>query len=149
MINFERILCPVDFSEYSRHALQYACALTEKCGSELHLLHVMPDPAATLATYGPIAGYLPADWAESMQQRATSQLSEIPEKTWAAGRKIVRATNQGVAYVEIIQYVRDNGIQLIIIGTGTDRDHVILGSVTEKVVRKAPCPVLTIHPKDH
>ena len=149
MINIERILCPTDFSEYAEHALQYACSLTERYNAELHLLHVLPDPATTIATYGPIAGYLPDDWSENMTKHANQELEKIPDRDWAAAHTVVRATAQGVTFAEIIQYAKQNKIDLIVIGTGTALNHALMGSVADKVVRKSPCPVLLVHPKDH
>lgn len=149
MIKIDRILCPTDFSEYAEHALQYACSLTDKYDAELHLLHVLPDPATTIATYGPVAGYLPDDWSESMERHANNELKKIPDEKWTAGHKVVHATSQGIAFAEIIQYAEQYEIDLIVIGTGTALDHVLMGSVAERIVRKSPCPVMLIHPKDH
>ena len=148
MIKIKRILCPTDFSEYAKHALNYACDLTDKYDAELHLLHVLPDPAITIATYGPIAGYLPDDWSASMVEHANRELQKIPNRKWSAAHKVVHATSQGVAYAEIIQYAEVNRIDLIVIGTGTALNHALMGSVAEKIVRKSPCPVMLIHPKD-
>ena len=149
MIKIAKILCPTDFSEYAKHALKYACSLTEKYNGELHLLHVLPDPVTTIATYGPIAGYLPDDWSESMANHASRELNKIPSRKWAAEHKVVHATTQGVTYIEIIEYAKKNKIDLIVIGTGPALNHALMGSVAEKIVRKSPCPVMLIHPKDH
>jgi len=149
MIKFKRILCPTDFSEYAEHALQYACNLSEKYAAELHLLHVLPDPATTIATYGPIAGYLPDNWTESMTAHANQELKKIPTRTWAKKLKVIRVATQGMTFVEIIRYVKEHKIDLIVIGTGTALNHALMGSVAEKIVRKSPCPVMLIHPKDH
>ena len=117
MIKIQRILCPTDFSEYAKHALQYACSLTDKYNAELHVLHVLPDPATTIATYGPIVGYLPDDWSESMERHAILELKKIPNKRWASTHKVMHATSQGITYAEIIQYAKQNKIDLIVIGT--------------------------------
>ena len=148
MVRIKRILCPTDFGEYAKHALQYACSLTEKYSAELHLLHVLPDPAMTIATYGPIAGYLPENWSDNITEHAGKELEKIPNRKWAAAHKVIRATAQGVTYAEIIEYATRNQIDLIVIGTGTILDHALMGSVAEKIVRKSPCPVMLIHPKD-
>ena len=148
MIKLNRILCPTDFSEYAEHALRYACSLSAKYAAQLHLLHVLPDPTSTLATYGPIAGYLPDNWSASMAEHADQALKKIPPRKWATKLKIFRATTQGMTFVEIIRYVQEHKIDLIVIGTGTTLNHALMGSVAEKVVRKAPCPVLLVHPQD-
>ena len=148
MIRLKRILCPTDFSEYAEHALQYACSLAEKYTAELHLLHVLPDPATTVATYGPIAGYLPDNWTESMSAHADEELNKLPPKRMAKKLKVVRATAQGTTFVEIVRYVKEHKIDLIVIGTGTTLNHALMGSVAEKVERKATCPVMLVHPRD-
>ena len=148
MIDIKRILCPTDFSEYSNHALQYACSVAEKYNAELHILHVLPDPATTIATYGPIAGYLPDNWSDSMEKNASKQINKLPGEQISAGLNVVRAIVQGVTFIEIAGYTKEKNIDLIVIGTGTALNHALMGSVAEKVVRKAPCPVMLIHPKD-
>lgn len=149
MINFERILVPTDFGDYSEHALKYACSLAEKYGAELHLLHVLPDPATTIATYGPIAGYLPDNWTDNMAEHANKELEKIPGPELSRGLNVIRVAIQGVTFVEIIQYAKEKNIDLIVVGTGTAINHALMGSVAEKIIRKSPCPVMVIHPKDH
>jgi nucleotide-binding universal stress UspA family protein len=151
MIDFDRILHPTDFSEQANHALRYACGLCAQFGAELHLLHVVPEPAL-LDTGGVMDGFTSTQaWSDALTQHANERLLAMPDPVWAAGKTIVRAVSQGAVFVEVVQYARDNAIDLIVIGTHgrTGLTHMLLGSVAERVVRKAPCPVLTVRPPDH
>jgi universal stress protein A len=145
MIDVKRILVPVDFSKSSGNALRYGCALAEKFSAEVHLLHVT-DPLK-----GP--GYLPPpeEWLEELQQQARKELEKLPEPGLAGRLSVRREIRSGFPFTEIIGYAREHGIALIVMGTHgrSGLAHVLLGSVAERVVRKAPCPVLTVRHPEH
>lgn len=150
MIDLNRILLPTDFSNYSHVAVGYACALAEKFGAELHLLHVVQDVIALVPEPGlafPVTGIDPLE----MQAAAEEGLTRVIEPENTAGLNVVRAVRQGPPFLEIIRYARENDIGLIVMGTHgrSGLAHALMGSVAEKVVRKSPCPVLTVHPADH
>jgi len=151
MIRLSRILLPTDFSLYSSEATKYACAFAEKFDAELHLLHVLetrlsatPEFAAGLALPTPV---------KENQAKCEKALLEILDSAWAQSRrsKIVRAVADGTPFLEIVRYARERSIDLIVLGTHgrSGLAHVLMGSVAERVVRKAPCPVLTIRPEGH
>lgn len=151
MIRLARILLPTDFSKYSSEATKYACALAEKFDAELHLLHVLethlsstPEFAAGLA--------LPTTVKENRAACEKAMLAVL-DAAWAQSRrsKIVRAITEGTPFVEIVRYAKDQSIDLIVLGTHgrSGLAYVLMGSVAERVVRKAPCPVLTIRPEGH
>lgn len=150
MINLNRILLPTDFSPHSRHAQNYACAFAESFGAELHLLHVVQDLVAMVPEPG-LAFPPPGDYMKDLTESAQRSLATVPDPAWAAGKTIVRSVRQGPPFLEIIRYARENDIDLIVLGTHgrTGLTHVLLGSVAEKVVRKAPCPVLTVRMDEH
>ena len=150
MIQLKRILLPTDFSEHSSLPLRYACAFAEQFGAELHLLHVLQDLVAMVPEPG-LAFLPPGDFMREMQESAQQALAKLPDPDWAKGKSIVRATRQGPPFLEIVRYAKENEIDLIVLGTHGRGGlaHVLLGSVAEKVVRKAPCPVLTIRPDSH
>ena len=150
MISLKRILLPTDFSDYSKAARDYACALADQFGSELHLLHVLQDLIAMVPEPG-LAFPPPGDYMRELQEGAEKGLAELLDPDWAKGKSIVRTTQQGPPFLEIVRYAKENDIDLIVMGTHgrSGLAHVLLGSVAEKVVRKAPCPVLTIRPSDH
>jgi nucleotide-binding universal stress UspA family protein len=150
MISLKKILVPTDFSEYSNNALKYGCALSEKFSSELHLLHVLQDLVAMVPEPG-LAFPPPGNYMQELQASAEQALKQLPEDGWACGPTVIRATRNGPPFVEIVRYAREHAIDLIVIGTHGRGGlaHMLLGSVAEKVVRKSPCPVLTVRPDQH
>jgi nucleotide-binding universal stress UspA family protein len=150
MIDLRRILVPTDFSKHSENALTYATALAEKFGAELYLLHVVQD----LALYVPDALALGAPVSPPMEQFTTAAqaaLSRLIADNQLNRFRARAEVREGTAFYEIIRYAREADIDLIVMGTHghTGLAHVLLGSVTEKVVRKAPCPVLTVRHPEH
>ena len=150
MISLKKILVPTDFSEYSNNALKYGCALSEKFGSEMHLLHVLQDLVAMVPEPG-LAFPPPGNYMQELQQSSELALKDLPPSGWGHGPSIVRTTRNGPPFVEIVRYARENEIDLIVIGTHGRGGlaHMLLGSVAEKVIRKASCPVLTVRPDQH
>jgi nucleotide-binding universal stress UspA family protein len=148
MIALKRILVPTDFSECSDAALKYARALNETFGATLHLLHVVQDPYtqpwAAEAFPTPL-GEMLVQWETQARQRLATLLPE-GDRTGA-----VIATIVGSPFYEIVRYATEQQIDLIVIGTHGrgPLGHMLLGSVAEKVVRKAPCPVLTVRHPQH
>lgn len=150
MIDLKRILLPTDFSDFSKGALAWGCEFADKFGAELHLLHVLQDLVAMVPEPG-LSFPPPGEYLQELQQSAERALAALPGTEPCERMTIVRATRQGPPFVEIIRYARENDVDLIIMGTHgrTGLAHVLLGSVAEKVVRKSPCPVLTIRPSGH
>ncbi len=145
-LTIQNILVPTDFSECSERALDYAVALGVKFGAQITLLHILHD----LVTVFPEPGVslpIPGNYVQEMHESAEQHLSRLVEKIPAdvAGAAEIR---YGTAFVEIIRFAQEKPFDLIAIGTHgrTGLAHVLLGSVAEKIVRKAPCPVLTVRP---
>jgi nucleotide-binding universal stress UspA family protein len=144
------ILVPTDFSEPSDMALAYAKELAEAFDASIHLVTVVEDPLSrpwALESYGNSL----ADVLEVFKANARRLLEHaMPE----ADRKRYKAelvTAVGLPFRQIINYAADQHIDLIIMGTHGRGAfaHAILGSVAERVVRFAPCPVLTVRsPKE-
>jgi nucleotide-binding universal stress UspA family protein len=150
MIDLHRILVPTDFSKHSRNALAYATAFAEKFGAELYLLHVVQD----LALFIPEAVSVAPPIAPPVDQltAAVREALDREVRDNGLGRFTVHPeVREGTPFYEIIRFAREEGIDLIIMGTHGRGGlaHVLLGSVTEKVVRKAPCPVLTVRHPEH
>ncbi len=150
MINLQRILVPTDFSEYSQNALRYGAAFAEKFGAELFLLHVFQD----LAVFQPEAvAVSPAAIppVEELKQAAQAALQKAVADGRFKGLTLQREVREGTPHEEIIGFAQEKSIDLIVMGTHGRGwlAHVLLGSVTEKVVRKAPCPVLTVRIPEH
>lgn len=145
MITLKTILAPTDFSTTSKVALDHAKALAEKFGATLHLIHVLPDPHAQ--AWSIEAAGIPVDdmqtrWGEEARQRLDEMLTDEERESLHA----VVETRVGHPFLEIIRYAKGHDVDLIVLGThGRGAiEHMLLGSVAEKVVRKAPCAVLTV-----
>jgi universal stress protein A len=152
MLKMQRILAATDFSEYSDEARDYARYLCRKFHAELHLLHVVHDFRLEVPEYiQRIAGF--EDDADrqrvALEQEATMQLQMECLPQWRKVHPILLVTRFGKPWLEIIRYAAEQGCDLIVMGTHgrSGLQHTLIGSVAEKVARKAPCPVLTIRPR--
>ena len=148
MIKLENILVPTDFSDCSKEATAYACELANRFDARVQLLHVleplhmaMPSPGA------PLPDALLADH----EKEAERALGDWPLKGLQATDKVTRSVVRGQPFLEIIQFAKEQGVDLIVLGTHGRAGlmHALIGSVAERVVRKSPCPVLTIRPDGH
>jgi len=168
-VELKKILCPVDFSRNAAYATRYALAFAETHGAGLLLLQV-EDPYVPCVPmeYGGIDGIDPlciasdemeeeagvgepedaekeaAEKEDSLQQLAKDLSSHHPNV------KIMPLRTIGKPFVEIVRTAKENDVDLIVMGTHgrTGLAHMLIGSTAEKVVRMAPCPVLTVkHPQ--
>ncbi len=149
MIELKKILVPTDFSDYSKFALKYACELAGRFEADLHVLHVLQDLVAMVPEPG-MAFPLPGDYMAELKESSERALSKLIDSAELSDTNVVRETREGPPFLEIIRYAKENNIDLIVMGTHgrTGLAHALLGSVAEKVVRKAPCPVLTVRTTD-
>ena len=146
MINIKNILCPVDHSDCSKEALKYAVSFAIKDNSKLYLLHVI-DIRTFDESINAMTPQIPDD--ETLKQLKTKLLDCIPEEI--RDDMVVEAlVVLGIPFVEIISIAKKNDIDMIVLGSHgrTGITHMMMGSVSEKVVRKAPCPVLTVRRSD-
>jgi nucleotide-binding universal stress UspA family protein len=144
---FTRILVPTDFSDPSDAALEYARTLAARFGASLHLFHVVEDQFVT----GPFGAemYVPHPTGTLSYLMAEAQ-AYMTRRISAEDRTALRATTEiivGTAARTIVDYASDNGYDLIVMGTHgrTGLAHLLTGSVAEQVIRRAACPVLTMH----
>jgi len=149
-VQIQRILCPVDFSDSSDHALRYASALAETFGAELTLLHVVAPIVAALPGETALPNTLQAD-IDELADACRERLEQTVGKLVASGLTVQHKVLNGVPFIEIIRYAREVETDLIVMGTHgrTGFGHLLIGSVAERVVRKAPCPVLTVKHPEH
>ena len=143
MTTAQRLLVPVDFSEYANQAVEYAIGLASKLGVRLTLLHVIQSL--------PLAGIdmgvtLPYAYIQDLEAEITNRMQAYLERVTAAGLEGEIAVVHGVPFQEILETAKTQQVDLIVMGTHgrTGLQHVLLGSVAEKVVRLAPCPVLVV-----
>ncbi len=148
-VRIEKILCSVDFSDCSGHALQYALDFAREFEAKLILLHVVEIPfVPSYAMAGVPDLSLPVDQLEAGARERLDQLVRECREEHADVEGSVRT---GTAFVEIIDAAREAGADLIVMGTHgrTGLRQLLIGSVAEKVVRKSPCPVLTVKHPSH
>ncbi len=146
-IDVRRILLPTDFSDPARYAQQYAKTLAERFGAELHLLHVVPELTMPLSD----SLWSMTDAEQQLHiRRANIRLPEEVGSQWSKEHRTVCAVRVGYTAEEIVKYANECAIDLIVIGTHgmTGLSRLLLGSVAEKIVRLATCPVLTVHPAE-
>lgn len=148
MIRVNRILAAADFSSSSAHAIEHACELAARFGSELHLLHVLEVHATTTPMFA--GGLAVSAWVRESRTAAERELERVIDPVWNFRGTVVRATVEGTPFLEIIRYARTHDIDLIVLGTHgrSGVSHFLMGSVAERVVRKADCPVLTVKPRE-
>ena len=146
MLCWRKILCPVDFSETSRRALDVAADLAGQQRAELMLLHVYQAPGVNF----PEATIYPGD--DILQELEELALKGLARSRLEAERhgalKVATYASMGTPYAEIVRFAEEQRCDLIVMGTHgrTALLRVLMGSVAEKVVRHAPCPVLTVRP---
>jgi nucleotide-binding universal stress UspA family protein len=146
-LEWKKILCPVDFSDASRDALRVACELARRFDGEVTVFHAYPLPGYTL----PEGTVLPAT---GMLQELAAQTDALLTK-WRAealvdgAPRVAVAKSVGEPASEIVEAAEDGKFDAIVVGTHgrTGLAHVLLGSVAERVVRRATMPVVTVRPK--
>ena len=150
MIDLHRILVPTDFSKHSQNALNYAVAFAEKFGTELYLLHVVQDLALFIPDMVTVAPPL-APTVEQLTSAVHIAFDRLIEENKLQDVPVHKEVREGTPFYEIIRFAQETDIDLIVMGTHghTGLAHMLLGSVTEKVVRKASCPVLTVRHPEH
>lgn len=151
MIQLNRVLIPTDFSNFSSPAMQYGLAIAARFDAEVHLLHVVPDPAMLVPEAAAFSVESMQAQSDQLKEEAMKALGKLPQDGWSDSKPIVREVRIGAAFIEIIEYAREKDIDLIVIGTHgrSGLMHVLMGSVAERIVRKSPCPVLTVKPEGH
>ena len=145
--SFQTIVVAVDFSETSEEAWAVAGRLAVATGAHLHLLHVTGDPLYQSWAVETLAVDFDGS-VEEWRQRARERLATMHPVTGLDEGRITRAVVTGVPHLAIVEYAAAHHADLIVVGTHGDGPvkHLLLGSVAERVVRHAECPVLTVPP---
>lgn len=149
MIQLKKILVPTDFSESARHALTYAISFAREYSAEVTLLHVVEDVAVSYAS-----DLFPIPMAEVFNEisaHARKELAALAAEVRARAVEVREVVVQGKPAAEILRVAREETFDMIILGTHGKGvlDQALFGSTTERVVRKAPCPVLTCRVAEH
>ncbi len=146
MIEIKKVLFPVDFTEGSKRILPFVKFLVEKCGAELHLIHVVRGPED-------FTGFeMGAAWFSSFEQElikgAQKAMDRFVTEEFGEDANIPTQVLMGDAVDEIINYANRNEIDIIVMGTHGRKglEKIMFGSVAEGVVKAASCPVITVNP---
>jgi nucleotide-binding universal stress UspA family protein len=147
MIDIRRILCPTDFSEFAKRALHHAIPLARWYESSLTAVHVLP-------TAVPVDGMFPYSLPplahEGVRTRVERELDEFVAPAREAGIAVETVLREGAVPATILDLARSLPADMLVMGTHGESglERLVLGSVTETVLRKAPCPVLTTSRED-
>ena len=145
MTRITRIMVPTDFSPASDVALEYARDLARHFGSSIDLVHVFDDPFTSGAFIGDGTVMMPAELREALEKHAREQLTARHDSHAASLPGSSTVLLLGPPAKSIVERAKENGADLIVMGTHgrSGLGHLLIGSVAERVVRTAACPVLT------
>ncbi len=145
-MEIRHILAPTDFSESSIQALEYAMGLAQVYGAKLTLLHVVELPSYLIDGHAP--AQMSAALHNEMQRQAQRELARLLPETQGAQVAIARQAVVGVPYQKILETATAEKIDCIVMATHgrAGLSHMLMGSVAERVVRMALCPVFALRP---
>ena len=149
MIKLKKVLVPTDFSDSARHAFSYGVSFAREYKAELVLLHVVEN-----LTVGYASDLFPVPMAEVFQEisgYAKSEVTKLAEEVRGKGVRVRELVVQGKPAAEIMRVAREETVDMIVLGAHGKGvlDQALFGSTTERVVRRAPCPVLTCRLAEH
>jgi len=153
MIKIEKILVPTDFSEFSTYALNYAIAFAQNFKARIILIHVTSE--RDMDAIRQVSPYLePGKLEDLLRERESEdrkQLAAFIPPEMKKGLEVETIHKVGIPFVEIIKTAKEREVDVIVIATHgrSGLSHILFGSVAEKVVRRAPCPVLSIRHPEH
>lgn len=149
MITFKTILFPVSLTKISPRVAPYVTSLARQYDADIHLLHV----ARAMDNY--VDAYISqpsetdimriaSDFEKELTAGAADRLAEFKNSHFQGFTSVVTAVRTGTHYKKILEYVESENIDLIVMGTGRGILSAVLGSVTDKVAKLAPCPVMLV-----
>ena len=150
MIAIKHILVASDFGDVAEAALTYGRTLAEQFSATLHVVHVVEDIALKTVTADGFVTLMP-ELQRGLEDAARKRLDAVLGRVPSRGQKpVARAVTSNATAEAIVTYAGEARVDLIVIGTHGSRgmSRLLLGSVAERVVRTAPCPVLTVHEPD-
>ena len=142
-MSFQKILVPIDFSEHSSAAFETAVDIAEKYGATIQVLHCYPIQPGSVSPYGIV---YPTSFYTDLREAASAKMTEWLAAVAPKGLEVGSILSSEAPSVAISQSAEEGGFDLIVMGTRGlgGIKHVMLGSVAERTVRIAPCPVLTV-----
>lgn len=146
MADIKRILFATDFSDNSKYALTFAISFAQKYDAMLYILHVIQQPSYPLGMYAEISFDAMDKFSQSISDAVEKEMQTLKEKDLKGYPKYECMIVHGTPFLEILRTAKEKNVELIVVGTHgrTGLDHVLFGSTAEKVVRRAPCPVLSV-----
>jgi universal stress protein A len=144
-INIGTILVPIDFSDNAPAVIEWAAHLAQEHESTVVLFHAYHLPVEFQQLEG---AYLPPDFWANVKAEAQQSLGRFEEQLRADGLTVRSVVREGYAATAIVDEATEQEVDLIVIGSHglSGLKHLLLGSIAERVVQKAPCPVLTVKP---
>jgi universal stress protein A len=141
MLNYNKIMCAFEFDANSTAALLLSGTLAKESNATLYILHIARVPTQDMDVP------LPFDADPRWEKEARFRLEQIVKETLKPEVQCVIEVRTGVPDLDIVRAARELGVDLIVMVTHgrTGFEHLILGSVSEHVIREAPCPVLVLH----
>jgi universal stress protein A len=146
IMEMRHLLVPTDFSEGSKQAFEYALGVSQTCGAKLTLLHVVELPSYLID--GHASAHVTTALRDHMQGSAQQELARLLPEGSGTPVQIARQVAVGVPHQKILEIAAAEQVDWIVMATHgrTGLSHLVMGSVAERVVRTAPCPVLTLRP---
>ncbi len=146
----KRLVHASDFSAYSREALEYAVEFALTLGAELYLLHVFERPffSEPGVSHSLQIRHGVDQWIREVKAEESKKLDALAEEVRGRGVTVHPLLKEGIPFVEILKTAEEIPADLLVLGTHgrTGLAHVVIGSVAQRVVQKAKCPVLTVRP---
>ena len=141
--NVKKVLAPLDFSDHSDEALRNAWELTRDVDGELHIVHVVGHH------FNILEGTREQMREAAMEEQAEEELARLKKDELGNSDKVRTAVLVGPPAGKLVEYAKQNGIDLIILPAfgHSGADYALIGGVTEKLVRLAPCSVLVLRPR--
>lgn len=148
-IGLKKILVPIDFSDNSKKALRYAIPFAQQFNASLILMYIV-EPTIYPSDFGFGQVGFP-DVEKELHEKAISEMSALIESVVPAALKSETKVGSGIPFVEITTYAKEEDVDMIIVATHgrTGVEHILFGSTAEKIIRKAPCPVLVVRSEEH
>ncbi len=148
-IGLKTILVPIDFSDNSKKALRYAIPFAQQFNASLILAYIV-EPTIYPSDFGFGQIGFP-DVEKELHEKALSEMATLRDSIIPPGLRTVTLVGTGIPFVEITQFAKEHEVDIIIVATHgrTGVEHILFGSTAEKIIRKAPCPVLVVRSEEH
>ncbi len=146
-VDVRKILCPIDFSKHAALVIEWAAHLAEEHGAQVVLLHAYHLPVEFQQLEG---AYLPADFWDSVKEDSEQSLARYGEELRARGLDVTECVREGYPASVIEEEAISEHADMIVMGSRglSGLKHLLLGSIAERVVQRAHCPVLTVNHPD-